>query len=235
MMFHRKSPLTLEGRRRLIERCQTRPISHVAAEMGLSRATASKWVNRHRAFGHEGLLDRSSTPLRQPTATSGAVVRRVEWLRREHKWSASRIAFELEREGVCLSRRTVTRLLGHLGLSHRRFIDPAGETNREPQRIIAERPGHMVHIDVKKVGRIPDGGGWRIHSKGSPPSQSGRPREAARIAGWIRLPAFRDRRLLATGVHGSPPTMRRASPQLSSWPEPATGSPPTASSPSNGS
>lgn len=187
-MFHRNSPLTLEGRRRLIERCQTRPISHVAAEMGISRATASKWVNRHRAFGHVGLLDRSSTPLRQPTATSGAVVQRVEWLRREYKWSASRIAFELEREGVCLSRRTVTRLLGHLGLSHRRFIDPTGETNREPQRIIAERPGHMVHIDVKKVGRIPDGGGWRIHGKGSPQAKAvDRAKRRGSRAGYVYL------------------------------------------------
>lgn len=187
-MIHRNSPLTFEGRRRLIERCQTRPISHVAAEMGISRATASKWVNRHRAFGDEGLHDRSSTPFRQPTATSGAVIRRVEWLRREHKWSASRIAFELEREGVCLSRRTVTRLLRHLGLSHRRFIDPTGEANREPQRIIAERPGHMVHIDVKKVGRIPDGGGWRIHGKGSIRAKAvDRTKRSGSRAGYVYL------------------------------------------------
>ncbi len=105
---HRNAPLTLEGRRRLVERCRTRPIAHVAAEMGISRATASKWVNRYRAFGDLGLFDRSSTPLRQPTATSGAVVRRIEWMRREHKWSAAHIAFELEQEGVPLSRRTVT-------------------------------------------------------------------------------------------------------------------------------
>lgn len=169
---HRNAPLTLEGRRRLVERCRTRPIAHVAAEMGISRATASKWVNRYRAFGDLGLFDRSSTSLRQPTATSGTVVRRIEWMRREHKWSAARIAFELEQEGVPLSRRTVTRLLGQLRLNRRRFIDPTGETNREPQRIIAERPGHMVHIDVKKVGRIPDGGGWRIHGRGSPEARA---------------------------------------------------------------
>jgi transposase len=92
---HRNAPLTLEGRRRLVERCLTRPIAHVAAEMGISRATASKWVNRYRAFGDLGLLDRSSTPLQQPTATSGAVVGRIESMRREHKWSASRISHRL--------------------------------------------------------------------------------------------------------------------------------------------
>lgn len=164
---HHNAPLSPEGRRRLVERCRTRPITHVAAEMGTSRATASKWVNRYKQFGEIGLLDRSSVPARQPTATPSEIVERSESMRREHKWSASRIAFELEREGTPVSRRTVTRLLAQLGLNRRKFIDPTGNTNREPQRITAERPGHMVHIDVKKVGRIPDGGGWRVHGKGS--------------------------------------------------------------------
>lgn len=140
--------------------------------MGVSRATASKWVNRYRDFGDIGLLDRSSVPLRQSTATSGVIIRRIEWIRHEHKWSMARITFELAQEGTHIGRRTVTRMLGQLGLSHRRFIDPTGETNREPRRIIAERPGHMIHIDVKKVGRIPDGGGWRIHGMGSPQAKA---------------------------------------------------------------
>lgn len=90
-MSHANAPLAVEGRRRLVERCRTRPTAHVAAEMGISRATASKWVNRHRQFGELGLQDRSSTPLRQPTSMAGSVVARIEWMRREHKWSASRI------------------------------------------------------------------------------------------------------------------------------------------------
>lgn len=164
---HANAPLSPEGRRRLIERCRTRPIAHVAAELGISRATASKWVNRYKRFGEIGLLDRSSAPIAQPTATPAAVVTQIEAMRRQHKWSASRIAFELDLAGTRVSRRTVTRLLAELGLNRRRFIDPNGETNRQPQRIVAKRPGHMVHIDVKKVGRIPDGGGWRVHGKGS--------------------------------------------------------------------
>lgn len=88
-------------------------------------------------------------------------------MRREHKWSASRIAFELRQEGTHVSRRTVTRLLAQFGLNRRRFIDPNGENNREVRKISAKRPGHMVHIDVKKTGRIPDGGGWRVHGKDS--------------------------------------------------------------------
>jgi transposase-like protein len=66
---HRNAPLTPEGRKRLDERCHTRPIAHVAAEMGISRVTASKWVNRYRRYGKLGLVDRSSAPARQPTAT----------------------------------------------------------------------------------------------------------------------------------------------------------------------
>lgn len=107
-MTHRNAPLTPEGRKRLIERCRTRPIAHVAAEMGISRATASKWVNRHRRYGELGLVDRSSAPVRQPTATPGQLVAKIESMRREHKWSASRIAFELRQEGTPVSRRTIT-------------------------------------------------------------------------------------------------------------------------------
>ena len=166
-MTHGNAPLSVEGRRRLVARCADRPIAHVAAEMGISRACASKWVNRFRRFGELALLDRSCAPHRQPTATAAEVVAEIEAMRRTRKWSASRIAFELGRHGVAISQRTVSRHLVALGLNRRRFIDPTGESNRVPQPIVARRPGHMVHVDVKKVGRIPDGGGWRVHGKGS--------------------------------------------------------------------
>jgi transposase InsO family protein len=135
--------------------------------MGISRACASKWVNRYRRHGELGLHDLPSTPHRQPTATDAAVVARIEDLRRSQKWPAFQIAFELQTEGVTISRRTVSRHLLALGLNHRKFIDPNGQSNREPRKISARRPGHMVHVDVKKVGRIPDGGGWRAHGHGS--------------------------------------------------------------------
>lgn len=166
-MTHANAPLTVEGRRRLIERCRTSPISHVAAEMGISRACASKWVNRYRRYGDAGLHDRSSTPGHQSTATPPEIVAQIEQWRRDHKWPASRIAFELNNDGTAITRRTVSRILARLGLQRRRFIDPDGEGNRKPQVIVAKRPGHMVHLDVKKVGRIPDGGGWRVHGRDS--------------------------------------------------------------------
>jgi transposase InsO family protein len=166
-MHHRNAPLSVEGRRRLVARCQTRPIAHVAAEMGISRQCASKWVNRYRRHGETGLLDHPSVPHHQPTATPAEVVARIEQLRRTRKYSARRIATELAADGITISVRTVGRHLLHLGLNRRRFLDPTGATNRAPQRIIARWPGHMVHLDVKKTGQIPDGGGWRVHGKGS--------------------------------------------------------------------
>ncbi|WP_221585284.1 IS481 family transposase [Microbacterium sp. G2-8] len=166
-MTHANAPLSIEGRRRLVERCKTRPTTHVSAEMGISRACASKWVNRWRCHGDAGLQDRSSTPHRSPRATPTWVLERIETWRREHKWSASRITYELVELGFSINRRTVTRHLTQLGLGRRRFIDPGGDSNRKPGKINARWPGYMVHLDVKKVGRIPDGGGWRTHGRDS--------------------------------------------------------------------
>ncbi len=187
-MAHANAPLSSEGRRRLVERCETRPIAHVAAEMGISRATASKWVNRYRDYGDIGLMDRSSAPLAQSTATSAEAVERIEHLRRHRKWSAARIAHELAADGIVVSRRTVSRRLADFGLNRRRFIDPGGDINREPRKIVARRPGHMIHLDVKKVGRIPDGGGWRAHGRGSTQAKTvGRRKGKAERGGYTYL------------------------------------------------
>jgi len=185
---HKNAPLTIEGRHRLIERCRNRPIAHVAKEMGISRACASKWVNRWRRHGELGLHDRSSTPHHSPTATPAHVVALIETSRREKKWSAQRITHDLSEQGIQLNRRTVTRHLAHLGLNHRRFLDPNGESNRQPGRITARWPGHMIHLDVKKVGRIPDGGGWRIHGRDSAQNRAAdRAKTAGAKAGYTYL------------------------------------------------
>lgn len=183
MSTHANAPLSIEGRRRLVERCRHRPIAHVAAEMGISRACASKWVRRYRTHGELGLHDRPSVPHRQPTATSTKTIRRIEQLRRSRKWSAARIAHELASEDITISVRTVSRHLARLGLNRRRFIDPGGESNRTPRTITARWPGHMVHVDVKKVGRIPDGGGWRSHGRGT---EQAKKVERAKAAGARR-------------------------------------------------
>lgn len=166
-MPHPNSPLSFEGRRRLIDRCRSRPIAHVAAQMGISRSCASKWVSRWRRYGDAGLRGRSSTPHRSPGATPARVIEHIESWRRAHKWSAERITAELADFGFSTNRRTVSRHLAQLGLGKRRFIDPCGENNRKAGTITARWPGHMVHLDVKKVGRVPDGGGWRVHGRDS--------------------------------------------------------------------
>lgn len=187
-MTHANAPLSLEGRRRLVNRCLTRPIGHVAAEMGISRACASKWVNRWRQHGEAGLHDRASTPHHSRTATAAWVIQRIDFWRREHKWSAQRITYELAELDVRINRRTVTRHLSRLGLGRRRFIDPGGDTNRKPGKITARWPGHMVHLDVKKVGRIPDGGGWRIHGRDSDQAKTaGRAKSAGSKRGYTYL------------------------------------------------
>ena len=63
--------------------------------------------------------------------------------------------------------RTIGRWLQRLGISRRHDLDPTGENNRHSGKIIARFPGHMLHLDVKKVGQIPAGGGWRLHGRGS--------------------------------------------------------------------
>ena len=170
-MSHANAPLTPAGRLRLIERClsePSRPIAHVAAEAGISRQCLSKWVNRYRRVGENGLYDASSAPASCPSTTSPQVVALIEQLRRDKKWSARTIWTELLARGITISQSTVGRWLRRLGISRRRDLDPSGASNRQPpKKIIARYPGHMIHVDVKKVGRIPDGGGWRAHGRGS--------------------------------------------------------------------
>lgn len=95
------------------------------------------------------------------------MVARIEQLRRGHKHSARRIAGELAVEDVCISVRTVTRVPDRLRLNRRRHNAPDGDVNRATRPIVARYPEHMVRLDVKKVGRIPDGGDWRVHGRGS--------------------------------------------------------------------
>ena len=167
-MSHRNAPLTPAGRLRLVQRCQRRPIAHVAAEAGVSRQCLSKWVRRYRRDGEAGLVDRSSAPHHHPGQLDPRVVAEIERLRRTHKWSARLIVVELAEQGHRVSVATVGRWLVRLGLNRRRWLDVDGEPLRVTGKIVARYRGHMVHLDVKKVGRIPDGGGWRIRADGWP-------------------------------------------------------------------
>ena len=154
-MSHRNARLTVFGRRLLVERvCSGRPVAHVAAEMGISRATAHKWVRRWRTEGEAGLFDRSSRPRTTPHRTSSALEARVCAIRQARKLGPARIGPIL---GLPVS--TVHRILARHGLNRLAWLDrPTGEPIRRYERA---RPGELVHVDIKKLGNIPDGGGWR--------------------------------------------------------------------------
>jgi transposase InsO family protein len=187
-MSHANAPLTPAGRLRLVRRCEERPIAHVAAEAGISRQCLSKWKARYDAHGEAGLVDRSSVPHRSPTQLAPELVELIEAWRREHKWTARAIHLELTRRGHQVSPATVGRWLARLGISRRRDLDPDGASNRRAVRIVARYPGHMVHIDVKKVGRIPDGGGWRAHGRGSAQDRAAqRAKAKGAKAGYVYL------------------------------------------------
>ncbi|WP_406111570.1 IS481 family transposase [Streptomyces sp. NBC_01003] len=155
-MSHRNARLTLHGRRILVDRvCAGRPIAHVAKEMGISRPTAYKWVRRWRAEGEAGLYDRSSRPYATPLRTPPAREEEVCELRRSRKLGPARIGPIL---GMPAS--TVHRVLVRHGLNRLAFMDrPTGQVIRRYER---DQPGDLVHVDVKKLGRIPDGGGHRV-------------------------------------------------------------------------
>lgn len=154
--MHGNARLTPLGRFTLVVRIESgRPVAHVAQEMGVSRQTAHKWWRRWRAEGLDGLVDRPSTARSCPHRTPPAVEAAIAELRRELKLGPARIAARL---GLVAS--TVHRVLCRLGLNRLRWLDRP--TGRVIRRIHTTRPGELVHVDVKKFGRIPDGGGWRV-------------------------------------------------------------------------
>ncbi|KOU53094.1 transposase [Streptomyces sp. WM6378] len=132
-----------------------RPVAHVAAEMGISRPTAHKWVRRWRAEGDAGLADRSSRPLSTPNRTPPDIEADVCRLRTGRKLGPARIGPVLG-----LPASTVHRILVRHGLNRLAWLDrPTGEPIRRYERA---RPGALVHVDIKKLGNIPDGGGHKV-------------------------------------------------------------------------
>ena len=168
-MGHRNARLTFHGRRLLVQRVrdQHMPIAHVAKAMGISRQCAHRWVARFDAEGIAGLEERSSRPLRMPTRTSPEIEAQVVAARLEHRRGQDWIGAEL---GV--PARTVSRILRRHQLPRLADCDPlTGEVIRSSKttavRYERARPGELIHMDVKKIGRIPDGGGWRAHGRGT--------------------------------------------------------------------
>jgi transposase InsO family protein len=163
---HRNARLTVHGRRLLVDRVhQGMPVAHVARAMGISRQCAHRWVARFDAEGDAGLVDRSSRPHRTPTKTSARVEAKVLAARRRHRRGQDWLGPEL---GV--PARTVSRILRRNQVPRLAVCDPmTGEVIRASKatavRYERNRPGELVHMDVKKIGRIPNGGGWRAHGR----------------------------------------------------------------------
>ncbi len=166
-MSHGNARLTLHGRRLLVQRVRVerRPVAHVAKEMGISRQCAHRWVARFDAEGDAGLRDRSSRPRSSPNATSAELVARVLACRDTQRVGRDEVA---RRTGV--PPRTVSRILARHHRAPLAWLDPTtGQLIRASRstalRYERDAPGDLIHVDVKKLGRIPDGGGWRAHGR----------------------------------------------------------------------
>lgn len=165
-MSHRNARLTVHGRMLIVQRHRSGwRQAHIAAAMGVSRKCVRTWIDRYAAEGEAGLETRSSRPHTTPTRTSVAVEQKVLAARAEHRDGPDMLGPKI---GV--PPRTVARILRRHGVPYLRECDPmTGEVIRSSkqtaQRYERERPGELVHMDVKKLGKIPDGGGWRAHGR----------------------------------------------------------------------
>ncbi len=167
-MSHANARLNEFGRKLIVERVLAghKP-GEVAKQAGVSRQTVYKWVRRFKAEGLAGLADRSSRPHRSPTLTSPTDTARITAARVQHfagpvvlagllNLPASTIGAVLRREQMPALAR-LDRVTGEV-LKGRRHSDIRYE-HRDP--------GSLLHVDVKKLGKIPPGGGWRAHGRGT--------------------------------------------------------------------
>ena len=156
-MVHANAVLTPRGRlllaRRVVE--EGWPIVRAAEHFHVSWPTAKRWASRYAAMGPQGMTDRSSRPHRSPNRTPSKLVRKIVHLRWRHRLSPLAIASRLS-----MSASTVHAVLVRCRLNRLSHIDI--RTGDLIRRYEHDRPGSLMHIDVKKLGNIPVGGGWRF-------------------------------------------------------------------------
>ena len=179
--IHGNAPLTPKGRlmlsiRVVDDRWQLR---RAADAFNVSVTTARRWAERYRRYGKAGMIDRSSKLASCPHRTVRRRERRVVGLRVARRWGPARIAYHL---GMNVS--TVQRILARYGCVRLRWTDPAtGVVIRGRRAVVRyehEAAGDLVHVDVKKLGRIPDGGGHRVVGRFQGSRNSSAHRDAAR-------------------------------------------------------
>lgn len=156
-MAHRSARLTPLGRRLLIDRVAAGwTITTAARAAGISRQSGSKWVGRHRREGEPGLRDRSSAVHHQSRAHPADVVARLCARRLERRVGPDILAWE-----TGLPRSTVYAVLRRSGLGRLDRLEPRPPVVRYERA----RPGELVHLDTKRLGRIGPGGGHRVHGR----------------------------------------------------------------------
>jgi transposase InsO family protein len=166
LVSHGTARLTVHGRLLIVQRHQAGwKQAHIAAAMGVSRKCVRTWLERYRAEGAAGLRDRSSRPHSSPTRTDPATEAAIVELRRSERLGPDEIGHRLG-----FPPRTVSRVLRRYGMPPLAMLDPiTGQVIRASKstarRYEHDRPGALVHMDVKKLGRIPDGGGWKVHGR----------------------------------------------------------------------
>jgi len=156
-MPHGNAPLTETGRLRLA-RCVVEdgwPLRRAAERFQVSPTTARRWAGRYRAQGEAGMADRSSRPHHSPRRTPTRTERRIIKVRVLRRWGPARIAYLLG-----LNPATVHRVLTRYRLARLAHLDRA--TGRAIRRYEYAAPGDLVHVDIKKLGNIPDGGGHKV-------------------------------------------------------------------------
>src|ERR687893_1415440 len=156
MLLHGNAALTPNQRLRLARRVvdQGWSVTEAAAAAEVSDRTTRKWARRYRELGEAGMVDRSSAPASQPGATAPERVEAIAALRRL-RMTGAEIA-----ECLQMALSTVQGILTRIGLGKLSRLEPEEPPNRYERR----RPGELVHVDVKKLGRIPDwGAGHRVH------------------------------------------------------------------------
>jgi transposase InsO family protein len=134
------------------------PLRRAAERFQVSPTTAARWAHRYRQLGEAGMRDRSSRPHVSPRRTPTRTERRIIKIRVIRRWGPARIGFLLG-----LHPSTVHRVLARFGLARLRWLDRS--TGRVIRRYEHSAAGDLVHVDIKKLGRIPDGGGWRTRGR----------------------------------------------------------------------
>jgi transposase InsO family protein len=154
---HRNAPLSETGRLRLA-RCvveQRWPLRRAAERFQVAATTAKRWADRYRQDGAAGMVDRSCRPRTSPRRTPTRTERRIIKVRLARQWGPARIAYLLG-----LNPSTVHRVLTRYGVARLAHLDRA--SGRLVRRYERATPGELVHVDIKKLGNIPDGGGHKV-------------------------------------------------------------------------